>query len=127
MTKVLAKEVAPYNIRALTVILGTFNTSFGNNAVFGKNALPEDYEGSVSETMIEYMKSGKVPVNGDKDKAMKAVYAVVVGEGVGTGHEAEQILPLGTDMRARVKLVQEQLAHSLQVFGEVTDSVIIDE
>lgn len=127
MTKVLAKEVAPFNIRALTVVLGTFNTNFGNAAVFSKKPLPEDYKGSMSDKMIQYLSSGKVPINGDKDKAMKAVYEVVVGEGAGVGKESERFLPLGTDMTVRVKTVQDSLAHGLNTFGHVTDHVAIDK
>ncbi|KAL8758838.1 MAG: hypothetical protein Q9199_001188 [Rusavskia elegans] len=127
LTKILAKEVALFNIRALTVVLGTFNTNFGNAAVFGKNPFPEEYRGSFSEKMIQAISAGKVPVNGDKDKAMKAVYEVVVGEGAGTGHEAEKFLPLGSDMTVRVKGVQDAFAHSLEVFKHVTNSVDIDK
>ncbi|KAK3172009.1 hypothetical protein OEA41_004093 [Lepraria neglecta] len=127
LTKVLAKEVAPFNIRALTVVLGTFNTNMGNAAVFGKNPLPDDYKGSVAEQTIQFLSSGKIPINGDKEKAMKAVYEVVVGEGAGAGREAERFLPLGTDMTARVKMVQEYLAHGLEVFGDVTNNVNIDK
>lgn len=127
MTKVLAKEVAPFNIRALTVVLGTSNTNFGNAAVFSKKPLPEDYKGSMSDKMIQYISSGKVPVNGDKEKAMKAVYEVVVGEGAGVGMESERFLPLGPDMTIRVKTVQNSLAHSLDVFGHVTDQVALDK
>ncbi|KAI0151585.1 NAD(P)-binding protein [Xylariaceae sp. FL1272] len=125
--KVLAKEVAAFNIRVLTVVLGTFNTSFGSNAQFGKNSLPDDYKGSMTEKMLEYLSSGNVPINGDKDKAMKAVYDLVVGEGFGAGQEAERLLPLGTDMTTRVKTSRDYLQHSLDVFGVVTDSVAIDK
>ena len=127
LTRVLAKEVAPFNIRALTVVLGTFNTNFGSAAVYGKKSLPEDYKGSSAEQMIQYISSGKVPINGDKDKAMKAVYEVVVGQGVGAGREAERFLTLGTDMTTRVKTVQDYLAHALEVFGDVTNNVNIDK
>ena len=127
LTKVLAKEVASFNIRTLTVGLGTFNTNMINAALFGKFALPDDYNGSVSEQMIQFLKSGKIPINGDKDKAMKAVYEVVIGEGIGAGKEAERFLPLGTDMTARVKMAQEYLAHSLEVFGHVTNNVKLDK
>jgi hypothetical protein len=59
---------------------------------------------------------------------MKAVYEVVVGEGAGAGREAERFLPLGTNMTARVvELVQEYLAHGLEVFGDVTNNVNIDK
>ncbi|KAI8628972.1 NAD(P)-binding protein [Xylariaceae sp. FL1651] len=127
LTKVLAKEVAPFNIRVLTVVLGTFNTNFGNPLVVGKNPLLDAYRGSATEQMIQWLSTGKVPVNGDKDKAMKAVYELVVGEGSGTGHEAERLLPLGTDMTMRVKTVRDYLQHSLDVFGSITNDVAIDK
>ena len=59
----------------------------GNAAVLGKNPLPDDYKGSVAEQMIQFIFSGKVIPNGDKDKAMKAVYEVMVGEGAGAGRK----------------------------------------
>lgn len=39
-------------------------------------------------------------------------YAVVVEEGAGVGREAERLLPLGTDMTARTKLVQQYLTQA---------------
>ncbi|KAF2202638.1 putative short-chain oxidoreductase [Delitschia confertaspora ATCC 74209] len=130
LTRVLAKEVAPFNIRALTVVLGTFNTNMGNASVFTKTPLPEDYKGSVADQMIQFLQSGKFTalINGDKDKAMKAVYEVVVGEGSGAGKEAERFLPLGSDMIPRIKGVQEYLSHGLEVFGDAyTSNVNIDK
>ncbi|TVY13803.1 putative oxidoreductase [Lachnellula arida] len=127
MTKVLAKEIAAYNIRTLTVVLGTFNTSLGLNAKFGKTPLPKDYKGTMAENMITWLQSGKVPINGDKDKAMKAVYDVVVGHGIGSGNEAEPLLLLGSDMVPRAKLVQDTIAHSLEVLGRFTNGVNIDK
>lgn len=127
MSKVLAKEVAPFGIRILSVTLGTFNTEFGNATIVGKTPLPDDYKGSVAEQMIQFMSSGKFQANGDKDKAMKALYEVVVGEGVGKGHEAETFLPLGQDMTVRVKGVRDYLGHALEVFGEVCNSVALDK
>ena len=95
--------------------------------LFGKTHIPDDYKGSGSDQMLQWLKSGKVPINGDKDKAMKAVYELVVSEGVGEGRESERFLPLGSDMTVRVKTVQEYLAHSLEVFGNVTNNVNIDK
>ena len=127
MAKALAKEVAPFNIRVLTVIIGGFNTNLGNSAAFGKTPLPDDYKGSVAEQMMKVIAAGTFPIKGDKDKAMKGFYQVVVGEGPGEGLEAERFLPLGTDMTARVKGVRDDLDHSLQVFPEITNNLNIDE
>ncbi|KAI2619161.1 putative short-chain oxidoreductase [Hypoxylon sp. NC1633] len=131
ITRVLAKEVAPYNIRTLTVILGAFNTNMPNAVVAGENPLPEDYKGSASDLMLQFITGGKLPGTpmsmGDKDKAMNAVYDVVVGEGVGFGHEAERVLPLGLDMIARAKGVQQSLEGALEAFKDVTGNVSLDK
>ena len=129
MSKVLAKEVAPFNVRVLTVWLGTFNTNMGKwtAILLGKNPMPEDYKGSLVDKTMEIMSSGKFEPDGDKDKAMKAVYEVVMGVGVGAGRESERFLPLGRDLAARVKLVQDQCAHSLEVFREVCNNVYINK
>jgi NAD(P)-dependent dehydrogenase (short-subunit alcohol dehydrogenase family) len=127
MSKVLAKEVAPFNVRVLTVSLGTFNTNMIHAVTLGKNPMPEDYKGSVAETMMVVLSSGKFNPDSDKEKAMKAVYEVVVGEGVGAGREGEKFLPLGRDLAARVKQVQDQFAHSMEVFGDICNNVYIDK
>ncbi|KAI9034799.1 uncharacterized protein KD926_005464 [Aspergillus affinis] len=92
LTKILAKEVAPFNIRILTVILGTFNTNMRNSIVLGTAPLPEDYKGTLTEQVQGLLLSGKIKPNGDKDNAMQALYEVVVGE----EHTAEKLLPLGS-------------------------------
>ncbi|KAI0977488.1 NAD(P)-binding protein [Xylaria arbuscula] len=127
LSKVLAKEVAPFNIRVLTILLGTFNTNMMNAYVFGKTPLPDEYKGTVAGQIMDYIGSGKIIPNGDKDKAMKAVYQLIVGEGFGAGKEKEKFLPLGADMTARITLVQDQLAHAKEVFGEVTNGVSVDK
>ncbi|KAI5928243.1 NAD(P)-binding protein [Camillea tinctor] len=127
LTKVLAKEVAPFNIRVITVVLGTFNTNMLNSYVFGKTPLPEEYKDTVAGHIMSYIASGKVVPNGDKDKAAKAIYQLVVGEGFGAGKEAERLLPLGSDMTTRMTLVQDQLAHAKEVFGDITNNVGIDK
>ncbi|KAJ5749142.1 Short-chain oxidoreductase [Penicillium nucicola] len=127
LIKVLAKEVAPFNIRTLTVILGTFNTSFLNSIVLAKTALPEDYKTTVVGQVQDLMVDGKIQINGDKDKAMQALYQVVIGEGVGEGHQAEKLLPLGSDMTPRLEGVRDYLGNALEVFGSVTNSVNVDK
>ncbi|KAI0021195.1 hypothetical protein F4780DRAFT_739521 [Xylariomycetidae sp. FL0641] len=125
LTKVLAKEVAPFNIRTLTVVLGTFNTDMPKNVHFGKTPLPEDYRGSTSDKVLQWLASGKIPVNGDKDKAMRALYQAVVGEGFAAGREAEKLLLLGPDMPPRVRKTVDYLQHSLDVFEDVANSVAL--
>ncbi|KAJ5326855.1 hypothetical protein MYU51_001555 [Penicillium brevicompactum] len=126
LCKVLSKEIAPFNVRVLTVWLGVFNTAFGSGCLTAKDPLPEDYNGSVVAQMLELIKGGKLVADGDKDKAAKAIYEVVQGEGVGTGHESERFLPMGRDMIPRLELVRDQLDHTLDVFGAAAGNVYID-
>lgn len=93
----------------------------------GKTPLPEDYKGTVTEQVQDLLMTGKLKLDGDKDKAMQALYQVVVGEGVGEGLEAERLLPLGSDMTPRLKGMQDFLGHALEVFEGVTNNVNIDE
>lgn len=111
----------------MTVVLGTYNTNFGSAAAFGEIPIPEDYNGSMAVKMIQVFKAGVAKPNGDKDKAMRAVYDVVVGAGVGAGHEAETFLPLGSDMTTRVQMVQDYLTHGIDTFKGVTNNVGFEE
>lgn len=126
MSKILAKEVAEFNVRVLIVSLGGFNTNMGNAITAGKNPMPEDYRGSVVDKTVDFMASGKFDADGDKEKAVKAIYEVVMGEGIGVGHEAERFLPLGRDLTARIKDVQDRYTHSMEVFGDVCNNVYRD-
>jgi len=126
LSKVLAKEVAAFNIRVLTIGLGTFNTNFGNAAKAGTAPVPDDYKGSMAEKMIDAMTTGKYDslnlANGDKDIAMKAAYEVITGTGVGTGKEAQKFLPLGKDLYDRVNTVKASLDDALANFGDIAKS-----
>lgn len=127
MSKVLAKEVAPFNIRVLIVSLGTLNTNMRNAAIVSRNPMPEDYKGSMTDSMLTNMSRGTFVPDGDKEKAVQAVYEVVMGEGVGAGHEGEGFLPLGRDLAVWLKQVQHQYMHSIEVFGEICHNVYVDQ
>lgn len=115
--------MAEFNVRTLTVLLGGFNTSMATAAKVGKAPLEADYRGTVLGKTMDIMDSGTFVADGDADKAARAVYEVVVGEGVGSGHEAEMLLPLGSEMRDRVQLVRDRMDHCWEVFGSVAVSV----
>ena len=117
MTKVLAKEVADFNVRVVYVSLGTFNTRMATQIQKGKVPLAADYRGSIADQTIEILTTGNYQPDGDRIKASKAIYEVITGEGAGAGHEAETHLPLGRDVTTRVKLVRDRLDHALEVFS----------
>jgi hypothetical protein len=125
LTKVLHKEIAPFNVRALYVSMGTFNTNMGNAAAVQKVQLHEDYKGSMAEKLTEFVTSGKFVADGDVSKAVHAIYEVVTAEGGGAGKENEVCLPLGRDLAVRIKEVVDGYNHALEVFGDVCNNVYV--
>ncbi|OAA73844.1 NAD(P)-binding domain protein [Cordyceps fumosorosea ARSEF 2679] len=123
---VLAKEVAAFNVRTLTVHLGSLNTNMPEAAKAGSRRLPGDYEGSVAEGTVGVMRDGRMVPRGDKDKAARRIFEVAMGEGAGKGHEGEFFLPLGEEMPARIRLVRDRLDHCLEVYGDVCTSIGLD-
>lgn len=117
--------MAPFNIRMLTVFPSMINTDVVNTVVLGQIPMPGDYSRSVAEYTTHSLSSGMLVPNGDKGKAMKALYGVVFGKGAGVEREVERFLPLATDMAARVKPVQGYLSHGLDVFGDVINDISI--
>jgi hypothetical protein len=106
--------------------VGAFNTSIGSKVKFGAMPLPDDYNGSGSQQMMEALVKRQFPLGGDKDKAMKVLYEVIIGEGVGKDRQAEHILPLGADIADRLSLVRDQLTHALDIFGHDANNVKVD-
>jgi hypothetical protein len=88
--------------------------------------LDPDYKDTVVEKLVTAFQSGNLPMLGDHKKAVKAIYEVVVGEGVGVGKEKEVQMVLGTDCAVRVQEVQEGYEHMMDAFGEVCHSVKLD-
>lgn len=127
MVKVLAKEVAEFNIRTLTVHLGSFDTNMATAAAVGESPLPGDYKGSVSEKTLQVFQNDQFVPRGDKDKAVRQIFEVSMGRGAGRGHEGEFFLPLGEEMPGRIKLVRDRLDHCLDVYGDVCMTVGLDD
>jgi len=119
----MAKEVAAFNVRALYITLGGFNTNMPTAAVAGEQQMDEDYEGSTVHALTNVMAGGKFVPLGDKDKAARVIHDVVIGSGVGAGHEAEVQLVLGTDAVQRAEEVRDKLQHTLDIFGDLARSV----
>lgn len=121
----MAKEVAEFNVRTLTVYLGGFNTYFSSSLRAGSEPLPGDYDESAVGKALKFMHGGKYVADGDTWKGAKVVYDVVTGEGPGAGKEGELNLPLGRDMEARVKLVRDRMDHCWKVFGSAATKVSV--
>jgi hypothetical protein len=93
----------------------------------GNDRCPTTTRDLQTEKALAYLTSGDFTVEGDAQKAVEAIYEVIVGEGVGKGKEAERYLPLGRDLVVRMKEVKDQLSHSLEVFEDVASNVFIEK
>jgi NAD(P)-dependent dehydrogenase (short-subunit alcohol dehydrogenase family) len=127
ISKTLAKEVAAFNVRVLDVYMGTFNTAMTTRVNLTDKPLDPDYRGTLVEKYYDLFKSRNMPAKGDHKKAVKAIYEVVVGEGIGVGKEKETQMVLGKDCAVRVQEVKESLGHMMDVFGHICNNVDIDE
>lgn len=130
MCKVLAKEVAPFGVRVLTVQLGSFDTNMGPSVRLASRPAPDDYKGSSFEQVYRVMADSATdgfPADGDHLKAAEVIYQVVTGTGVGAGREGERVLPLGRDLARRVGEVVEGWRRTMDVFGDVCESVYLEK
>jgi hypothetical protein len=99
-------------------------------AAAGSVPLDPDYADTMTGKTMAVMTGGGpggyVP-DGDKTKAMKAVYEVIVGEGIGVGREGERVLPLGRDEAVRVQEIVDQWKHAMEVFGDICNNVFLEK
>ncbi|KAK2774476.1 short chain oxidoreductase [Colletotrichum kahawae] len=122
VSKVLAKEMAPFGVRVLTVALGSFDTNMGPSVKLASRPTPADYEGSALEKVYQVMAASATdgfPADGDHLKASQVIYEVITGTGIGEGKEGERMLPLGRDMAKRVDDVVAGHLRTMEVFRDV--------
>lgn len=119
----MAREVKGFNVRILTVNPGTFDTPMESALQMQESPLEKDYERHEVGIYMDHMRRGDVKLNGDTKKGIKAIYEVVVGEGVGKGHENQPVLPLGSDMIRYINNDIAQWTETINVFGEVCKGV----
>ncbi|KAM5354853.1 hypothetical protein ACJ41O_001499 [Fusarium nematophilum] len=124
--QILAREVAPFNIRTLTVQLGGFDTNFTNALSLSSVPFPQDYVGGKTDEVAHSLLGSNFKPDGDHRKAAKVIYEVAVGKGFGEGKEDERVLPLGRDMCMLMDRVTKELQHQVDIFGDVGRNVYID-
>lgn len=123
LIRVLTKEVAPFNIRTLTVYLGGFDTNFTYALQVSKTPMPDDYQGTLTEKTVNSLQGSNFKPDGDHLKAAKVIYELAVGEGVGAGKEDESVVFLGRDMTRSLDDVLAKMNHQMETFREVADNV----
>jgi hypothetical protein len=121
----MAKELAPFDIRILTVQLGAFDTSFVNDLAVTKTPYPDDYQDSMTQKVIDSLKD--FHPDGDHKKAIKVIYEFAVGEGVGKGMEQERVLVLGRDMWRSWEDATKQMLRASEISKDVCNNVYLDK
>lgn len=127
LLRVMSKELKPYNVRTLNVLLGAFDTGFGGSRLLTKTPFPDDYRGSMTETIVHALEKGAYKLDGDHLKAAQVILDMVVGEGIGEGKEWETVMPLGRDMWASLEEVKEKNEHMLETFREACNNVYVED
>lgn len=127
LTRIMSREVAPFNIRTLTVQLGGFDTNFTNALRLSSIPFPEDYAGSVTDKTANSLLGSNYTPDGDHRKASKVIYEMAMGEGFGKGKEQERVMALGRDMWATMDMVAEDIKHHDETFREVGMNVYIEK
>ncbi|KAH7159531.1 hypothetical protein B0J13DRAFT_602198 [Dactylonectria estremocensis] len=127
LVKILAREVSPFNIRTLTVHLGGFDTNFSNAVQTSSQPPPADYSGSMTEKVLESIRGGNFQPDGDHRKAAKAIYEVIVGEGLGKNREGERVMHLGRDMSDRMGQVLLALNDQMATFDGIARDVYLNK
>jgi hypothetical protein len=89
--------------------------------------LDQDYQKHLVGMALSKMEAGNIPVDGDTKKGIKAIYEVIVGEGVGEGHESEPVLPLGRDASRLVGANIAQWQQTMEAFGDICNNVHVDQ
>ncbi|KAI0814067.1 hypothetical protein GGR55DRAFT_676205 [Xylaria sp. FL0064] len=127
MSKVLHKELEPFNVRVLLVYLGTFNTAMASSVKPISAPLEPDYVGTQTEMLFNMLHKGDFATPGDHLKACQAIYDVIMNEGFAKGLGNEIMLPLGSDLAGTVKRIQDRLEHMMEVFGDICHNVNLDD
>ncbi|KAJ4213216.1 hypothetical protein NW759_011060 [Fusarium solani] len=126
LTRILAREVAPFNIRTLTVQLGGFDTNFTNALRLSSVPFPQDYIGGRTDQVAHSLLGGNYKADGDHRKASQVIYEVAMGEGRGEGKEGERVMPLGRDMLLLMDNVFKDMHHQIETFREIGNSVYVE-
>jgi hypothetical protein len=118
----MAREVKNFNVRILTVNPAIFDTPMIGALQYQSAPLAEDYQKHVVGITLAKMREGTVVADNDTKKGIKAIYEVIVGEGIGEGHESEPMLPLGRDSSRLLREIKAQYEQTLEIFGQVCDN-----
>lgn len=109
-------------MRILSVNPSTFDTGMVDALKYQEAPLDPDYADKPVGKMLAGMKANAIPPKGDLDKGVRAIYDVVMGQGPGEGHLAEDTLPLGAATHQFMTAKIDRMQQTLDVFGDLCKS-----
>lgn len=127
LMRVLAREMVPFGVRTLNVVLGAFDTNFTNDLAITATPFPEDYNDHAIGKVLGTLGEGNFTPDGDHKKAAKVIYDMILGEGVGAGKEKETQMVLGRDMWKSIEDVDQKTRHMMATFKETCNNVYLDK
>ncbi|KAI9899022.1 hypothetical protein N3K66_005483 [Trichothecium roseum] len=128
LLRIWAKELAPFGVRCLTVHLGAFDTNFvGASVSAGARPPPPDYDDQAVSEVLGGLRPNSFAPDGDHKKASRAIYEMIVGEGLGEGKEDERVMYLGRDMWKLMERVAANTKHAMDTFENVCNNVYIEK
>lgn len=113
----MSTEIAPFNIRMLLVEPGFFRTNMSVSGIT-YSPLSEGYKDGAADTTIQGMQNIDYRLGGDPDKAAKAIFDVITGEGRAKDKRKVLRLLLG---KTCVERVRDWLTEVGRDIGEMED------
>ncbi|KIW45910.1 uncharacterized protein PV06_01616 [Exophiala oligosperma] len=122
---VLAKELASFNVRMITINAGLYETNVATNGKFAANGVSDAYinstVGKVLGVMQEYVQNEET-APGDAKKFGERLVDVVDGRGLGAGLEKNLRFLFGKDAITLSDVVMKQMAEDFEASKEIAQS-----
>lgn len=126
LSESLYKEVKEFDVNVLLVEPGGFRTNFLKGMMEGEKGVPEEYQGTVVAAVVDKFKTSHGKQAGDPQKAVDAMFEVVVGEGRGKDLKGVFRLALGKDCVERVEKKLDWVRKDLEATREIACSTDIE-
>ncbi|CAI6093117.1 unnamed protein product [Clonostachys chloroleuca] len=122
-SEALSREISEFGISTLIIEPGAFRTNFLHAMEVDENSIPEVYQGTAVDQVLNKFKAAAGNQIGDPLKAAERMFEVIMGEGQGGSLKGKILrLVLGKDAYSRITAKIKKQQSDLEVAREVTFS-----